>query len=51
MKFKFRRAATLVQTFHELVSRNGEDDRAIWKPQGVEPEAFQPLMRLAALFD
>ena len=26
--------------FYELLSRDHEDDRATWEPQGVDPEAY-----------
>ena len=30
----------LARMFHELLSRDREDDRANWQPQGVGPEAY-----------
>jgi hypothetical protein len=32
---------SLTRMFHELLSRDREDGRATWQPQGVEPEAYQ----------
>ena len=34
-------ALRLARIFHELLSRDREDGRATWQPQGVEPEAYQ----------
>ena len=33
-------ALRLARIFHELLSRDREDGRAIWQPQGVGPEAY-----------
>jgi hypothetical protein len=30
----------LARMFHELLSRDREDDRATWEPQGFGPEAY-----------
>ena len=30
----------LARMFHELLSRDREDGRATWQPQGVGPEAY-----------
>jgi hypothetical protein len=35
-----RTGITLVRIFHELQSRDREDGRATWQPQGVGPEAY-----------
>ena len=32
--------ATLARIFHELLSRDHEDGRATWQPQGVGSEAY-----------
>ena len=35
----------LARMFHELSSRDREDGRATWQPQGLEPEPYLNIRR------
>ena len=38
--FDITQSVPLARIFHELLSRDHEDGRATWKPQGVGSEAY-----------
>ncbi len=40
LPFDAARMALLARIFHELLSRDHEDGRATWQPQGVGSEAY-----------